>query len=112
MAVQAGKLRHRITFEEIVETADGLGGVTTSVGTTTSLWASLMPKVKAEVFENEQIRGVVIHPVRIRFTTLVSDLLKTEFTFRGRRFKVLGIADNDEKQEFIDLLTTELPASG
>lgn len=112
MAVRAGNLRHCITFETFTNTPNDRGGFTRTVAGTITRWASIKPRTRPEVFETEQIKGIVSHDVMIRWTDDVAAFLKTEFTFRSRRFQVLGYADRDEKNELIMLLCMEVPADG
>lgn len=112
VGVCVGDLRHRIEFfDKAAGTSDGMGGESTPTPVSiATLWAAVKPKIKTEVFENEDIRGIVTHSVFIRFTTAVSDFMERTFTFRGRSFEIIGYRDIDEAQVLIELLATEMTA--
>ncbi|MFT5175959.1 MAG: SPP1 family predicted phage head-tail adaptor [Hyphomicrobiaceae bacterium] len=67
IAPRIGALRHRVTIEEPVRTADEAGGAEITWQTVASVWAEIQPKTGREVFESDQLGGRVTHDVRMRF---------------------------------------------
>jgi head-tail adaptor len=111
MGLQAGKLRHRISFLEKSLTKDDMGGFTETTPTLTSVWASIDPKRAGEAFDNAQTEHTITHEITVRdgshLDTLGPDMY---VTFGARRFEIRGIRGHLEVGEFLIIDAVEQPA--
>lgn len=97
-AVNIARLRHRITIQELVLTADGQGGFVESWSDFATVWASVEPKSSSERFFSQQLQDVYDHEVYVR----KMDGIKAEmrFTFRNRVFQIKSIEHVDNERNF------------
>ena len=96
-----GELRHRLTLEEPVETADGTGGVTRSFATVTTLWASVTPVSARGRVEAASLAADVTHRIVIRS----GPQLTTRHRLREgtRIFRILALRDRDGSGRFVEI---------
>lgn len=99
IAPRLGALRHRVTIEEPVRTADEAGGAEVTWAYVASVWAEIQPKTGREVFESDQLGGRVTHDVRMRFREGVTP--KMRIFHSGRLFDIRFVADVGERREWL-----------
>jgi len=100
-------LKHRITIQAKTETADGLGGFTTSWTTFAGpLWAAVWPTSAKEIIQNQQLSGQVSHRVRIRYVAGVTSDMR--ILFGSRIFNILSEINPEERCEMLDLVCMEV----
>lgn len=63
-----GKLRHRIVFQERVESQDDAGGVTYTYTDAKTRWAKVEPLTSREVWLREQAEARATHRITIRWS--------------------------------------------
>lgn len=86
--LDAGKLRHRVSLEQRVETQDPVTGeVSTSWELVSLLWANVRPKSAKQLLEAKSLQSVATVDVTIRYR---SDLVDSSMRFLHRG-KVLNI---------------------
>lgn len=111
MAIQAGNLRHRISFLEKSLTKDDMGGFTETNPVLTTVWASINAKRAGESFDNAQTEHTVEYEIIVRdgshLDTLGPEML---ITYGGRTFEIRGIRGNMEIGEFLIIDAVEQPA--
>ena len=81
--VEISDLRHRITFQEPVETPDGYKGHTVAWQNVITVWAQVKPLSGREYFYAHQIKNVVSHRIRVRYRSDVNEKMRVRF---GSRF--------------------------
>ncbi len=108
--IDAGKLRHRITFQRFDGESDDYGDPLeaddshwTDVATT---WAAIDPVSGRELYAAEQSQSEVTHKVRLRYRPGLTTAMRIS---RGkRRFKILSIIDWEERHESLLMMCKEL----
>ncbi len=94
--MQAGKLRHLITFQRRTDTQDNYGAPVPSwAALTPKSWADIMPLSGREAEFGKSIAATVSHRIEIRFR---SDLiLADKIIFGSRAFAINAIIDPEER---------------
>ena len=98
-ASRLGALRHRVTIEEPVRTADEGGGADIAWSPVAIVWAEVAPKTGREVFESDQLGGRITHDVRMRYRQGIS--AKMRFVHQGRIFDIRHVASPSERREWL-----------
>jgi len=102
----AGRLRHRITFQQESLAADGQGGSTRSWSTRASAFASMKPLRAEERFYNEQLNHTGTHQFTIRYRT---DLDETDrIKFGGKFYQITGIINPNESDRQLVITAKEI----
>jgi SPP1 family predicted phage head-tail adaptor len=66
--IRAGELRHRLTIQNLVETADTFGGANTeSWVTLATVWADIRQLIGNELMRAQQVESQVTTRIRIRY---------------------------------------------
>ena len=99
IAPRIGALRHRVTIEEPVRTADEAGGADITWQAVASVWAEIQPKTGREVFESDQLGGRVTHDVRMRYRAGITP--KMRILHAGRLFDIRFAANIGERREWL-----------
>ena len=99
IAPRIGALRHRVTIEEPVRTADDAGGAEITWQPVATVWAEIQPKTGREVFESDQLGGRVTHDVRMRFRKGVTP--KMRIFHNARVFDIRFAANVGERGEWL-----------
>ena len=94
-----GGLRHRVSLEAPVRTADEGGAAVISWQVVATVWAEIMPKSGREVFESDQLGGRITHDVRIRHRDGVTPAMR--FVFGARVFDIRYAANVGERNEWL-----------
>tara|TARA_R110002095_G_scaffold109849_1_gene96207 strand:+ start:1332 stop:1652 length:321 start_codon:yes stop_codon:yes gene_type:complete len=104
--MEAGKLRHRITFREINSTRDTTSGdmVDTPVDLAT-VWASVTQMSGRELVNAQQVKPDATYKVIIRYLAGVTT--DDFFTFNGRTFQILDVNNIDERNITLELMCKE-----
>ncbi len=92
-------MRHRVTIEKPVRTADEGGTAVISWQAVASVWAEIRPKSGREVFESDQLGGRVTHDVRLRYRDGVTT--KMRILHSGRIFDIRFVANQGERGEWL-----------
>jgi SPP1 family predicted phage head-tail adaptor len=105
MPCEAGKLRHRVTVEQLTAAQNTFGEEEPRWVTVATRWASIDPLSGRELFAAQQIYAEATHQVRLRY---LADLTpKMRLTYRGRVFDIQSIRNPEERRELLDLIVTE-----
>ena len=111
MGLQAGKLRHRISFLQKSLTKDNMGGFTETNPSLTSVWASIEPKRAGEAFDNAQTEHSIEYEIRVRDGSHLATLGPEMYVQFGTRiFEIRGIRGHLEVGEFLIIDAVEQPA--
>jgi len=101
----AGKLRHRITIQEQNLTPDGAGGFVRSWDDVATVWAEVEPFSGREQVQAEQLAGVVIYRIRMRYRSGVTAAHRLQFG--ARIFNIRRIITPREIPSLLELLVEE-----
>jgi SPP1 family predicted phage head-tail adaptor len=107
--VRIGDLRHRITFQTQVRTADGMGGFTLSWQDVDTVWAYVRPVSSKERLFAQRIEYQRSHEVIIRYKTGIDNSMR--FVFEGRVFQIKGDLKPDERKFFLKIDAEENQAT-
>ncbi len=91
-ALDAGKLRHRLTVQEPSRTQDGYGQAVVSFSPRGSRWARFEPLAGRELWQARQVQADATHRVTLRYFAGLAPawrLVKDD----GRVFQVLSVLD-------------------
>ena len=104
--MNAGQLRHRCWIKAPTHTGDGMGGVTTTWGTTCVCWGSLEPLKGREWFESSMVNSEISARFRMRYYPGV--LPTMQLHFGSRTFEIVGVIDVGERHREYELMVKEL----
>lgn len=102
-----GRLRHRVTLQAPVESADEYGGTARASWRDVALvWADVQPELSGrELMMAQQVESVVTHRVTLRYRSDVSTA--SRLVFQGRVLEVVQVIDPEERHRWLDLLCAE-----
>ncbi len=100
-----GKLRHRVTLEQPVDTDDGAGGLTRAWTDVATLWARIEPLSADERVAAERIEAAADTRITVRWRADVTSAMR--FSFGARVFEIRGLTDREERHRFLDCLCEE-----
>lgn len=104
--MRAGKLRHRIAFQERTETKGVQGGITPSWTTVAFRWAEIKPLTGKELVNAQQIESTISHMVRFRYLPLLTTKLR--ILFKQRAFGIERTRNVEERNIEHVCLCTEV----
>jgi SPP1 family predicted phage head-tail adaptor len=105
MAINIGKLRHRIEIQSYTTTDDAFGHPVKSWTTRATVWAYVRPLSGREKLSAEQVVGEVTHKIVIRYYDSISPTNRLKLG--GRYFDINFIGDYDERNEFMEIMAVE-----
>ena len=65
--MNTGKLRQRVTIQELVRTDDGYGGITETWQDVATVWAAVEPLRGNERYRAQQVQSELSHKVTMRY---------------------------------------------
>jgi len=106
--MRAGRLRHKITFQKIVNSQDELGAPL--VGSSgyenfKTVWASITPISGKESFLSNADFSKTTHKIKIRFTSNIDASLR--IVWQNRIFNILNTRNVEEVDREIEILAWE-----
>lgn len=109
MALQAGRLRHRVRIQEksVTQNAYGEEAPTWAAITNGERWAAVEPLSGSERFGAQQVNPRVSHKVTIRYLSTVTP--KMRVLFGSRALEIDAVINPMERGEVTELLCTENP---
>jgi len=100
-----GAMRHRITFQQPIETPDGHKGHTVKWQNVVTVWASVEPLTGREYFFSHQIKAEVTHRVRTRYREDITTKMRGKL---GERILAIeSILDLKEAHKTLEILCRE-----
>ncbi len=99
-----GKMRSRVTFQELTQTSDGQGGQSESwsdLSTDPTVWCYLRPTKSQERLYSAQVQYQRTHEAIIRHRTDLTTEMR--MTYDSRVFQIKGIRRPDERKAFLIL---------
>lgn len=103
--MKIAELRHQITIQEKVQTADGMGGFTETLTTVHETWAAIWPVSAKEIRENMRVEANISHNIRIRYRSGISHAMTV--LFGARTFEIKGIINFEERNIWLDMVCNE-----
>ena len=94
--MKAGRLRHQIIIQSVVESKDTFGGVDKVWSEFATVRAEIKPLAGREYFANEQNNSTISHKVVIRYLSGVTS--KMRILFGARVFEIVSPPINFEEK--------------
>ena len=109
MTIAAGKLRHRIMFQQQVRVQDRMGGYVEVWQDAFEIWASVKPQTTAggarEIVRGEVMRDERAFELLVRFYSGITTTMRVRFG--ERLLHIRGIRNIDERNEVLELYCVE-----
>jgi SPP1 family predicted phage head-tail adaptor len=103
--VKIGKLRHRITIEQVSETQDTDGSVIETWSVFVVAQASIEPISGREYFAAQSTQADVTHRIRLRYLSGVTP--KMRVNYNSRIFDILSVINVGERNRELQLMCRE-----
>lgn len=104
--MRAGKLRHRITIQEVIETKSASGAPIHTWRDWADVWASVEPLRGREFFASKQIQAEVSTRIRIRYLEGVTP--KMQVLFNSKTYLIDSVINPEERNREMQLMCREL----
>lgn len=100
-----GKMRHRITFQELPDDKDSLGAYGDGWEDVATVWAQISPVSGREYFS--QVReNTVSHKIYCRYRPGISPRMRIRF---GERiFRIISVLNWEERNEGLTIMCEEI----
>lgn len=102
--MNAGDLRHRITFETPINEENAAGENVPTFVTGETVWAAIRPASARELLQVNGQGHQVTHTITIRYRNVKS---KWRIKYRGRTFQIASIINVDERNIELRLVCHE-----
>lgn len=103
--MKIGKLRHRVTIEQVTEAQDTDGSVIETWSAFAIGQASIEPISGREYFAAQSTQADVTHRVSLRYLPGITP--KMRVTFGSRVFDILSVINVDERNRELQLMCRE-----
>jgi SPP1 family predicted phage head-tail adaptor len=103
--VKIGKLRHRITIEQVTETQDADGSIVEIWSPFAVVQASIEPASGREYLAAQSIQADVTHRIILRFLTGI--VPKMRVNYGSRIFDILSVINVGERNRELQLMCRE-----
>ncbi len=100
MSARIGKLRHRLTIERAVRTADGGGGGAVAWDEVAEIWAAVEAVSGKETVAADRVSGEVSHLITIRQRSDLGPAMR--FRRGSEIFEILAVLDKDGRGRFLE----------
>ena len=104
--MQAGRLRHAITIQKIVETDDGMGGFTEVWSEYTTARASITPLKGIELLEHKKLGHEAVDRLWIRYQSGITT--KMRVLWGERIMEIIGFRNPEEKNKMLEITVKEM----
>jgi SPP1 family predicted phage head-tail adaptor len=105
MAIRAGELRHRLTFQSNLPTANSFGEFADTWTDFVTVYGAIEPLSGQLLFTAQQANSQVQGRIRIRYRSDITATMRVKFG--TRYFKILSIINQSEKHEELQILYKE-----
>lgn len=103
--MRAGRLRHRVTIEQVSEDVDSAGGPIKEWTSINTVWANVRPVRGREFSGAAQVTAEVTHRVFMRYLANLTSA--DRLVFEGRVFDIESVINIDERNVELEILCTE-----
>lgn len=100
-----GDLNKRITIQAPTRASDGMGNFTESWNDLATVWAAIWPMSANEYKQAMQNVMIVSHRIRIWYRSAFKASWRIKFG--NRYFNIVSIINQNEKNEYLDLMCKE-----
>ena len=101
----SSKLRHKLSLQQEVLSADGVGGYSKTWQTLAMLWAELVPISGSEKLFAAQLQAATLFRVTIRYRAGVT--VGMRLLFDNRAFNIRSITNRDERRDTLEMIAEE-----
>jgi len=108
--MNAGKLRHRVTIQELVRADDGYGGIIETWQDVATVWAAVEPLRGSERYRAQQVQAELSHKVTMRYRAGVKPQMR--LLHNGRVLNIEAVIDAEERHRWLELLCSEVIRDG
>jgi SPP1 family predicted phage head-tail adaptor len=105
MRPRIGKLRHRLTLEAPVRSADGGGGASIAWDEVAQIWGAVEASGGGEAVDADRVSGARQLIVTLRYRDDVAPAMR--FRLGGRLFPIRAALDADGRKRFLRCLCEE-----
>jgi SPP1 family predicted phage head-tail adaptor len=102
---KSSQLRHKLTLQQEIITADDIGGYTRSWKNIADLWAEIIPIGGMEQFFANQIQTTITHRIMLRYRSDIET--GNRLLFEARAFNIRSVLNVQEHNEILELLAEE-----
>ena len=103
--MRLGKLRHRITIEQVAETQDTDGSLIETWSSFASAQGSIEPVSGREYFDAQTTHADVTHRIYLRFVSGVTPKMRVKYG--DRIFDILSVINTRERNVELQLMCRE-----
>ena len=105
--MQIGKLRHKITIEDVTETINDIGEIVEEWEEFATVWAEILPLRGREYWASKQTTSEITGKIRIRYLADITSKMRVKF---GERiFDIEAVLNTDERKIETILSVSEKP---
>ncbi len=105
--MRIGQLRKRVAIQAESSTPDGAGGYTLGWATVATVWADINPVTGNEAFVAQHLEGHITHRITLRWQSGVTITSDMRVLYGSRLFNIHAVLNNDERNQWIELLVEE-----
>ncbi len=103
--IQAGKLRHRLTIQQRVESRDEIGGVAFNWSDLVTRFGSIVAAKGSEITSGDQQDGRQSSEIRIRYYDQLDSTMR--IIHKTKIFNIVSIIDIDERNKVMTIAATQ-----
>jgi len=103
--VKIGKLRHRVTIEQVTETRGSDGSIIETWSTYATVQASIEPVSGRECFAAQSTQADVTHRVYTRYVSAIVPKMRVKCG--SRAFDILSVINTRERNRELQLMCRE-----
>lgn len=104
--MRAGKLRHRITIQQVAETQDETGALVSDWSTFAEVWGSVEPLRGRELFMAHEQQARM--DVRIRLRYLAGITAKMRVLFGSHTYQIVSVINPEMRNREMQLMVWEI----
>lgn len=104
--ILAGKLRHRVTVQQFIESQDSYGQENKTWSDHKTIWASVEPLRVRERMEAKQQQTDITHSITIRYLSSITS--EDRIKWGSRIFNISEVRNIDEQDRRMQLLAIEV----
>jgi SPP1 family predicted phage head-tail adaptor len=104
--MRIGKLRHRITIEQVTETQDANGTPIETWSCYATVQASIEPISGREYFDSQMVQADITHRIYCRY--LAGVIPKMRVKFQSRTMDIRSVINTKERNAELQLMCSEI----
>lgn len=101
----ASMLKHKLTLQKEVQTADGVGGYARTWQDMLIVWGSIISTGGKENVRGKQLQAEITHRIVLRYTDKIDAGMR--LIYDGRAFNIRTINNISEENRTLELLVVE-----